>query len=43
MENHSHQKLIEVINQAAIPTIDYSSLLDQIGDARFVLMGEATH
>lgn len=43
MENHSHQKLIEVINQAAIPMPDYSSLLDQIGDARFVLMGEATH
>lgn len=39
-------KLVEVINEAAIPLekpTDYSSLMEQIGDARFVMIGEASH
>ncbi|WP_133137941.1 erythromycin esterase family protein [Legionella rowbothamii] len=39
-------KLIEVINEAALPLekpTDCSSLMEQIGDARFVMIGEASH
>lgn len=39
-------KLIDVINEAAIPLekpTDYSSLIERIGDARFVMIGEASH
>lgn len=44
MNTDIHQKLIAVINDAALPvTDDWSSLLDRIGDARFVLIGEASH
>lgn len=43
----AYQKLIEIIHEAAIPITDseerYASLLEEIGDARFVLMGEASH
>ena len=41
-----HQKLISILNDAAEPlseTGDYSSLLEKIGDARFVMIGEASH
>lgn len=40
------QKLIAVLNKAAEPLIasgDYTSLLKKIGDARFVMIGEASH
>ena len=47
MNTDIHQKLIKVINDAATPLTDsddaYSSLLDKIGDARFVMIGEASH
>ncbi len=46
MDTNAQQKLLTVINEAAEPISvlsDYSPLLDQIGDARFVMMGEATH
>lgn len=47
MDTEVYQKLIEMITKAAVPldmqNKDYSSLLDKIGDARFVLIGEATH
>lgn len=44
MNTDIHQKLIAVINDAAQPvTDDWSSLLDRIGDARFVMIGEASH
>ncbi len=41
----AQQHLISLINQNAIPIVssNYSSLLDNIGDSRFVLIGEATH
>ena len=41
----AQQKLVTLINETATPisSSDYSSLLDRIGDARFVLIGEATH
>jgi erythromycin esterase-like protein len=41
-----YQKLLEAITNASEPLSDlhdYSSLLEKIGDARFVLIGEATH
>jgi erythromycin esterase-like protein len=45
--NEIYQKLIAVITSAAQPLSNnkdkYSSLLDKIGDSRFVLIGEATH
>lgn len=47
MSRDAEQKLITVLNQYAIPLSDddnrYDCLLDKIGDARFVLMGEASH
>ena len=47
MNTDAYQKLIEVIHDAAVPITDakerYASLLENIGDARFVLMGEASH
>lgn len=39
-------KLVEAINEAAIPLekpTDYALLLKHIGDARFVMIGEASH
>lgn len=42
-----YQKLIDTITEAAQPLSEsadkYSSLLDNIGDSRFVLIGEASH
>ena len=39
--------IVEAVRNAAIPLIgaarDYDPLIDQIGDARFVLLGEASH
>lgn len=46
MNSDAQHKLIEAINEAAIPLekpADYSSLMEQIGDARFVMIGEASH
>ena len=47
MNTDVYQKLINVIHTAATPITDskekYASLLEKIGDARFVLMGEASH
>lgn len=45
MHTDANQKLIEVLNPIAEPFTQqsYSSLLDKIGKARFVLIGEATH
>ncbi|HRD70474.1 MAG TPA: erythromycin esterase family protein [Legionella sp.] len=46
MHIDAQAKLISVINEAAIPLEkpqDYSSLMKQIGDARFVMIGEASH
>ena len=47
MNTDAYQKLIGVIHDAAVPLTDskerYASLLEKIGDARFVLMGESTH
>lgn len=47
MPNQAYEKLINILNSntkaLSIQNNDYSSLLDKIGDARFVLMGEATH
>ena len=47
MNTDVYQKLINVIYEAATPITDskekYASLLEKIGDARFVLMGEASH
>lgn len=44
---NAYQKLIDVIHDAAIPIADksdnYDELVDKVGDARFVLMGEASH
>lgn len=41
------KKLIQTLSQSAEPLSDqedkYSALLDKIGDAQYVLMGEATH
>lgn len=45
--SQAYEKLIDLINDEAdvlsLQGNDYSGLLDKIGDARFVLMGEATH
>ena len=45
--NDAYQKLIDVIHDAATPMTDslstYDGLLETVGDARFVLMGEASH
>lgn len=47
MKNQAYQKLIDIISNNAKGLLpeknDYSSLLDKIGDSRFVLLGEATH
>lgn len=46
MDKDVYQNLINVLNQSAIPLEGegkYDSLLEKIGDARFVLIGEATH
>lgn len=46
MDRNAHQKLITCLNDAIDPLAepdDYSSLLQKIGDARFVMIGEATH
>lgn len=47
MSREVYQKLIHVITDAAQPLSDkadkYSSLLDKIGNSRFVLIGEASH
>jgi erythromycin esterase-like protein len=41
------QKLVDMLNEAAEPLADsesqYTAILNKIGDARFVLLGEATH
>src|SRR5690242_5685968 len=47
MESAINAKLLHVLNEAALPldekTDKYLSLIEKIGDARFVLIGEATH
>ena len=47
MSEQIYQKLIDILTETAQPLSDgtdkYSSLLDKIGDSRFVLIGEATH
>lgn len=47
MPEEAFQKLILSLNEAIEPlrdqSEDYDSLLDKIGDARYVLMGEASH
>lgn len=47
MDTDVYQKLIRVIADASEPLIkqanNYNSLLDKIGDSRFVLIGEASH
>lgn len=46
MDRDSHQALFTVLNDAIEPfgeSSDYSSLLEKIGDARFVMIGEASH
>ncbi len=46
MNKDNHQQLITLLNDNIKPfssSVDYSSLLDKIGDARFVMLGEATH
>lgn len=47
MSTHAYQHLIDAINESAEPVPGqpnhYQSLLDKIGNARFVLIGEATH
>ena len=46
-ESVSHHELVLAVREAARPLTgasgDYDSLLDVIGDARFVLLGEASH
>lgn len=41
----AQQKLITLLNKTATPltSYDYSSLFEKIGNARFVMIGEATH
>jgi erythromycin esterase-like protein len=44
--NLSHDLLVDAVRGAAIPLeggADYDPLLERIGDARFVLLGEASH
>lgn len=47
MSEQAYEKLINVINDAAEPLSNqkdpYASLLNKIGDSRFVLIGEASH
>jgi len=47
MSHDPYEKLLQTLNEAAEPVVDgadkYSTLLEKIGDARFVLIGEATH
>src|SRR5438045_8280656 len=47
MFNRSGNALARMVRDAAIPLtgeiIDYDPLLEMIGDARFVLIGEASH
>lgn len=47
MNKTVYDKLIHVINDVAKPlsveNADYSSLMEEIGDSRFVLLGEASH
>ncbi|MDR3491145.1 MAG: erythromycin esterase family protein [Gammaproteobacteria bacterium] len=47
MHHDINQKLVDVLNEAVEPLTDnenkYASLLDKIGDARFVLIGEESH
>lgn len=46
MDRNIHQKLIMCLNDVIEPlseSADYSSLIEKIGDARFVMLGEATH
>lgn len=46
MDRSAHQKLVTVLNDAIEPLSesgDYSSLLESIGDSRFVMIGEASH
>lgn len=43
---HTYQKLIDTLNQSIDSDFTenkYASILEKIGDARFVLIGEATH
>lgn len=46
-DNDVYHKLLAAITEASSPfstdSTDYTSLLNKIGDARFVLIGEATH
>jgi erythromycin esterase-like protein len=47
MPTSAHSRLIEKIRNSAVPLTgnarDYNSLMEMIGDARYVLIGEATH
>jgi len=47
MQKTAYQKLIAALNHAVEPIAEdeaeFSSVLEKIGDARFVLMGESTH
>ncbi|HVT62189.1 MAG TPA: erythromycin esterase family protein [Legionellaceae bacterium] len=46
MEKHNHQRLIAILDNAIEPLSEsgqYVSLLESIGDARIVMIGEATH
>lgn len=45
MHSNANEHLIDLLNHQAEPFThqSYSSLLNKIGDARFVLIGEATH
>lgn len=47
MNRDAYQRLIDVVHDAAIPITDstekYASLIQNIGNARIVLMGEASH
>jgi erythromycin esterase-like protein len=46
MDKYAHQRLIAILDNTIEPLTDsdrYMSLLNSIGDARFVMIGEATH
>ncbi len=45
MTNPTYEHLIKILNEESIPLKDndYASLIEQIGESRFVLLGEATH